>query len=346
MDKLKVKKYKPIFDSEKFDFIALINFLVEIFKSYFKSYLILLIIFTVYFFVKSPKHESEISFYTNYSDNQTSSSMSILQNFGGFSSEIDKLNFSISNFLKSDKFLDNVVKTKYQINGSNQTLVEYWGVKHDKIFSINPISTLSNLNRKFSLVDDLSIEDKMELYAKEKLSRSLDFSEDRRTSLQKINVTIRDKDLTLSTQIIQSAYSSILNYSNEVSEVKAKEKIKFIRGRLKDIQEDLTQSENNMLEFLEKNKNITSPNLILQRERIQRDINLYSALFISLSDKLELAKIDENDTTSSIFLLDNAKSLPYKSGRSLVDSLLFILTLSFIISLTYESIRYRKELFN
>src|SRR6056300_341985 len=160
MDNLKVK-YKPIFDSEKFDLIALINFLFKTFKFYLKSYLILLIVFTVYFFFKSPKYGAEISFYTNYSDNQTSSSMSILQNFGGFSSESNQLKFSISNFLKSDKFLDNVVKTKYQINGSNQTLVKYWGIKHDKILSINPISTLSNINRKFSLVDDLSTEDKM-----------------------------------------------------------------------------------------------------------------------------------------------------------------------------------------
>ena len=109
---------------EKFDLIALINFLYKTFKSYFKSYLILSIVFTAYFFFKSPKYGAEISFYTNYSDNQTSSSMSILQNFGGFSSS-NQLKFSISNFLKSDKFLDNVVKTKYQINGSDQTLVEY-----------------------------------------------------------------------------------------------------------------------------------------------------------------------------------------------------------------------------
>ena len=47
-----------------------------------------------------------------------------------------------------------------------------------------------------------------------------------------------------------------------------------------------------------------------------------------------------------IFLLDNAKISAYKPGRSLVDSLLLILLLSFIISSTYESIRNRKELFN
>ena len=48
MDNLKVK-YKPIFDSEKFDLIALINFFYKTFKSYFKYYLILSIVFTAYF---------------------------------------------------------------------------------------------------------------------------------------------------------------------------------------------------------------------------------------------------------------------------------------------------------
>ena len=109
-------------------------------------------------------------------------------------------------------------------------------------------------------------------------------------------------------------------------------------------QRDITQQEQE--QAYDQAWSYTVDNLILQRERIQREINLHSALFISLSDKLELAKIDENDTTSSIFLLDNAKILPYKSGRSLVDSLMLILLLSFIISSTYESIRNRKELFN
>ena len=78
MDNLKVK-YKPIFDSEKFDLIALMHFLYKTFRFYFKSYLILLIVFTAYFFFKSPKYGAEISFYTNYSDNQTSSSIELIQ---------------------------------------------------------------------------------------------------------------------------------------------------------------------------------------------------------------------------------------------------------------------------
>ena len=39
-----------------------------------------------------------------------------------------------------------------------------------------------------------------------------------------------------------------------------------------------------MLEFLNNNKNLSSPSLILKRDRMNRDLNLYNQLYISLSD--------------------------------------------------------------
>ena len=62
MDNLKVK-YKPIFDSEKFDLIALMHFLYKTFKSYFKYYLILLIVFTAYFFLSPQSMEQKSHLY-------------------------------------------------------------------------------------------------------------------------------------------------------------------------------------------------------------------------------------------------------------------------------------------
>ena len=45
--------------------------------------------------------------------------------------------------------------------------------------------------------------------------------------------------------------------------------------------------------------------LQLQKSRIEKNINLYNQLELSLSDQLEIAKIDEKDSTSTIFILDN-----------------------------------------
>ena len=87
----------------------------------------------------------------------------------------------------------------------------------------------------------------------------------------------------LSKEVANAIFESILSYSNEVTNVKAGEKKDFIQSRLNDIKEDLENSENEMLVFIENNKNLNySPNLMLQRDRIQRNISLYSQLYISL----------------------------------------------------------------
>ena len=108
----------------------------------------------------------------------------------------------------------------------------------------------------------------------------------------------------------------------------------------------LEKAENEMLIFLEQNKSILSPSLLLQEKRMEKSITLYNQLYISLSDQLELAKIDEKDNTSPIVLLDEPSIIAYKSGRSLLENI-FLLTfvlLAFFCSV--ECYRNSKDLFD
>lgn len=336
----------PIFENENFKPKGLVIFIQKTLKKYIKYHIFFISLFIVYFFVKSPEYSSDVSFYTNYSDSPKSSSMSLLQNFSGLSPSEESLRFSVANFLASDKFLKQIVEKKYIISGNQISLIEYWGSDYNDIFTIHPLNLLKNINRKLSLAKYLTEEDKMILFAKEKLFRSLVHSEDRRSSLQTIKINLRDNDPYLTEQIANEVVISIIDYSNEVSSVKAKEKKEFISGRLSDIKNELLMAENELLLFLEKNKKLTSsPNLILQKERIERNINLYASLYISLSDQLELAKIDQNDTTSSIFLLDKADVSPYKSGRPLLTSIVLIFCFVTIFVLILDSFINRKDLF-
>ena len=79
-----------------------------------------------------------------------------------------------------------------------------------------------------------------------------------------------------------------------------------------------------MIDLLKNNKDLSSPILLLEKERIERDIALFSQLYLSLSDKLESAKIDEKDTTSPIFLLDSPSISSNKSGIEFHKGLIFI----------------------
>ena len=140
-------------------------------------------------------------------------------------------------------------------------------------------------------------------------------------------------------------FNSILSYSNEITSVKAREKVSFIQGRVEDITIKLELSENEMLAFVQINKNLNSPHLELKKNRIQRDINLYSQVLRTLSDQLEIAKIDEADNTSSIVILDSSHFSLFKAGRPMFDNILILAFGLYGIFSFIELYNNRKTLF-
>jgi hypothetical protein len=140
-------------------------------------------------------------------------------------------------------------------------------------------------------------------------------------------------------------FNSILSYSNEITSVKAREKVSFVQGRVDEITIKLELSENEMLAFVQNNKNLNSPHLELKKNRIQRDINLYSQVLRTLSDQLEIAKIDEADNTSSIVILDSSHFSLYKAGRSMFENIFILAFGLYCIFSVIELFNNRKTLF-
>lgn len=314
-----------------------------VFIKHAKFLLVGVLIFMVYSsLIKNPLYSSTVSFYTNYSESNTLSSVSFISSFTNTQS--DDLGFSISDFIVSDKILQHVVEQEYNINNNKTSLVEYWGQNYKKIISVNPISTIIRLNRASKLSKNLSVEQKKLILAKEVLKKSIIYTEDRKSSLHTIKIVC--DNAKLSRDISSQVFQSIVSYSNEVTNIKAKEKKDFIKGRLLEINRDLEKSENDIRLFLEKNKKISSsPSLVIQKDRLERDITLYSQLYVSLSDQLEIAKIDEKDNTSSIFLLDAPNISPYKTSKGLIENILTILSMLFIICALFEVLKNRNQLF-
>lgn len=302
------------------------------------------LIFVVYFFAKTPEYSSKVSFYTNYQKINNSSMLSpFLSDIAGL--EDSGLSFSVSEFLSSERFLDEVISNKYNIDGEEKTLVEHWGKYYNKYLHLNPLNTLATINRNMMFSKNLSKDDKKLAYAKQVLSNKIVFSENRKSSLNTITIDVK-KYPSLAQQIIENIYLSLLTYSNEITSTKAKEKIIFISGRINQVKFDLNSSEQEMISFMEKNKNFSSsPSLLVEKDRIQRNINLYNSLYLSLSDQLELAKIDEKDNTSSVFLLDNPYENSYKTGAKFLQFSFSVFILSFFCFSFIYLIKARKDLF-
>ena len=291
------------------------------FIAYLKIFFVLVFINIAYFFIKTPSYTSEISFYSTYNDTQEASLFSPLSSLMG---NTGSLNFSISDYVKSDKMLQELVEKEYFIDGEKENLVDFWGSDFINFYDLNPISFLLKINKHLNLNPSLSDFDKKSFFAKETLSGKIDFSENRITSIYNVSITV-GKYPSLSKEIIENAYNSILNYVSQIENSKASEKIIFIKERLNQVSLELKEAENEKLVFLQNNKRPFSASLILKEQRIQRKISLHADVYSNLSNQLELAKISQKDNTSSIFILDKANLASEKDGRSLLINTIIIL---------------------
>lgn len=338
----------PIIKNQKIEILALFNFVKINFSKYLKYSFLILVIYMIYFFLKTPSFESKVSFYTNYKNDQTSSLLSLLP--GSMADMSNKeLKFSINNFILSEKFLDSIIYAKYIMkdkdgNSQELTLKDEWGKNYNKIFSLNPLSLLSKINLQLMYNNKISIEEKKSAYARNLLKKSITFSEDRRSQLNTIVVRIKG-DSFLAKQIADQAYQSVIEYSNEIQNKKGYEKSQFIKTRLSEVKENLKIAEDKMLIFLERNISLSSPALSLERDRLQKNIDLSTQLYFSLSDQLEIAKIDEKDNTSSIFLLDESKISYRKAGTDFSRGIFIVFIGSFFFCLIIDLFLQRKRLF-
>jgi hypothetical protein len=332
----------PIISDDKINSNNLLKLSIYSFRKSLVPFTILSLVFTIFFIFKSHSSIGKVSFYTSYeSKNSVGLTSSLLDNF---SLSDDNIEFSISDYINSDDFLYKIVSSEREINGEKNTLVEHWGSKYNSFFSINPLTVISSINQFFMFSNNSTNLSKKEFIAKKRLAESISLSESRESKLYTVSIRLKENS-SLIEEIIEDIYLSIINYSNQVVNAKALEKRLFIENRIFEVKSELEITENEMLIFLENNINATSPSLQLERERIQRDINLHSTVYINLSDQLELAKIDEKDTTSSIFLLDKPKVLIFKAGLSLLDYLIAAFLLSFLSSIFLISYKNRNELF-
>jgi hypothetical protein len=82
------------------------------------------------------------------------------------------------------------------------------------------------------------------------------------------------------------------------------EKLDFIDNRIKSVEDDLIDSEKKLRIFRENNRQLSSPALILEQERLTREVEIQKGVFLTLKQQLELAKIEEIQEASIVQVLD------------------------------------------
>jgi uncharacterized protein involved in exopolysaccharide biosynthesis len=123
------------------------------------------------------------------------------------------------------------------------------------------------------------------------------------------------------------------------------EKIIFIESRLKSVDDDLKRSEQTLKSFRENNRQVSSPALQLEQERLTRDVEIQKEIFLTLKQQKELAKIEEVQEASIIQVLDEPQVALYPSNKNLTIKvgLAIILGLSLGVLLGFVRAYYNNK---
>lgn len=129
-----------------------------------------------------------------------------------------------------------------------------------------------------------------------------------------------DKDKTKGTIEIKTRFENpslsfavhefLIEYLREYIEKdylnRGKEKRQFVEERVDEVRENLTRAETRLANFRERNMSAQSPSVILEGERLQRDVMLQNGVYAELVKQLELARIEEKKETPAFEVIKEA----------------------------------------
>ncbi len=239
--------------------------------------------------------------------------------------------------IKSNFILDRVLKHKFYIRkyGKKMTLFEFWDTEMDT----------SDATKWHKTVED----------AKAKLREDyIKPSIDKITNMLTIKVSV-PKDPGLAAELANFITDQLDIYNKYYRHYKAKDQRKFIEKSLKETSANLKRAEDNLKKFLNKNKDLTSPETKLIYEKLNNELNLQRTLYLELKKNLELAKIAEVKETETLNILERAV-VPvrrFKPKRliilivftiiGVIFSILYVLGKQFYLSLAIAIKKFREN---
>ena len=134
------------------------------------------------------------------------------------------------------------------------------------------------------------------------LAALVDFIPNLSSSISTLEVTTGDPVFSrdLANEVLKELEKWNRYYKNQT----AIKKTSFIENRIESVRNELEISEVNLKVFNEKNRQISSPALQLQLDRLTRDVEIQKGIYLTLKQQLELAKIEEIQGSSILQILD------------------------------------------
>ncbi len=168
---------------------------------------------------------------------------------------------------------------------------------------------------------------------------------DNKTSV--VTLTMEMPEPELAATVLNTVVAELDGFMRSKRVTNAGEQVKWIAVRIKEVEDEMKRAEEKLKDFRERNRQVGgSPQLLMEQDRLSRDVQVKATVYIELKKQYELAKLEEIKNISIVNVLDPGrapvkKERPKRGTNAIIG---FFITL-IVISL-YFSVRtfYQKKM--
>jgi len=172
--------------------------------------------------------------------------------------------------------------------------------------SLLQILTFGNDEPEFSI-------DTLEIIALESLIKKINISEDRTTGIY--TLTLSASEPRLASDIISAIIEELDTHQKEYNKAITSKARKFIEERIVVVGKELRETEETLRDFTASNRRIeNSALLLLEQQRLVRDVTVLTGVFTMLKQQLETTKIEEVKESDYVVILDPPEAPLKRSG--------------------------------
>ncbi len=284
------KQYIIKNDFDKSEFIGFTDILLKLAEQLkiivLVPFLTLFATYTYVNFIQAPKFISSATVLLPEKNNQ---------NFGGLAGIASQFGVDVPSSVKADLSSPSLFPELIESRAFAEKLLakEFFSSKYQKKLPLIQILNfdLKDYNNESHITMTLGL-----------LSDIIEFMEEPNSAFSKILVEAPEP--ALARDIAISALNVLEELNRYYKSQNVNEKINFIATRINAVKIDLEYSERKLKDFNEKNRQISSPSLQLESDRLTREVEIQKGIYLTLKQQFELAKIEEVQEKSIMQVLD------------------------------------------
>lgn len=330
------KEHLPIIKEDEIDFLALFRILLN------GKWLIIATsgVFTVcaviYALTLTPLYLARVSMYSISSGASDLAGLTGVAANLGISLGSAGEDFYIPDIVRSRLLKTSLIYHEWKTKKFNEPtdLINYWEIGQGGSITLNPLKLLRSLMQGTS-ADEQQKAIAYEEDALEILGDRISVSRDP-MGLVTVNVWMEEPELAA--DVGNQIYEEVVKYIVYAKTNQARFNREFIERRLEEVEQELLRAEMSLTEFRESNRAIEeSPRLLMEYQRINREVLIQTQVFSTLQQQYEIAKIEEVKETPTVAILDHAfpPAKKDKPRRKRMVMLAFFLGASLGVSVLY-----------